>query len=131
MAETDAYPANDRSAGAPNTDDGAGPPAGEKTTPVEDVVHLDASVPPNQELIRKAWKETISAPERIEKASREQFRQMTGVKTPSSVVRSAEGITQFDGLYQNGNGALSAAARIALKEQLKAFDPTKHGVQQG
>ncbi len=39
---------------------------------------------------------------------------MAGVDAPSSVVRSAEGFTEFDGLRTNNNGNLSEVARQAL-----------------
>jgi hypothetical protein len=95
----------------------------------EDVT-LDATVSPNQEATRKAWQDTITARERREEAGRELFRRMSGTSTPSSVVRSAEGVTQFNGLYENGNGALSEAARQALKDSMGAINLASDESQQ-
>jgi hypothetical protein len=91
-----------------------------------DDVSLDASTPPDQDAIREAWRETIASRRRREETGEKVFQQMTGTTTPSSVVRSAEGVTQFDGLYQNGNGALSIAARQALRDSIGAIDPSSH-----
>jgi hypothetical protein len=80
-------------------------------------------VAPDVQAVRQAWRATVAAPERIHADNQELFRKVAGVESPSSIVGSAEGITQFTGLYENGNGRLSVVARQALlKEGLVAFD---------
>jgi hypothetical protein len=73
--------------------------------------------------IRAAWDTTLAAPRRFEEAARALFREFAGIDAPSSVVRSAEGVTQFGGLYESGNGLLSAVARQALQHRLGTIDP--------
>jgi hypothetical protein len=78
-------------------------------------VRLDGSVAPDVHAVREAWRATVAAPERLHEDNRELFRKVAGVTSPSSIVGSAEGITQFTGLYENGNGKLSDVARKALR----------------
>jgi hypothetical protein len=78
-------------------------------------IHLDGSVAPNPEAVEKAWRESVTAPERIREDNLTVFRKVSGLTSPSAIVGSAEGVTQFAGLYENGNGLLSVVARQALQ----------------
>lgn len=71
--------------------------------------------------IREGLETTLEAPHVAEKQAHAVLRRIAGAPA-SSIVRSAEGFTQFDGLQQNGNGLLSTVARNALRAEIGNVD---------